>query len=88
MFVNLNALGGIEARVDWKPEMLAVTFFVERESTRALIEAGLADFSEELTLSGCPAVTSNGWFNPGRLVTAPPAVKRTVPSGTILDVMA
>jgi hypothetical protein len=88
VFVYLKALGGIEARVDWKPEALAVTFFVEREATRALIEAGLADFSEQLTLSGCPAVTSNVWFNPGRLVTAPSPVARTIPSGTILDVMA
>jgi hypothetical protein len=88
VFVYLKPLGAIEARVDWQPESLAVTFFVERESTRALVEAGLGEFSKQLELSGSPNVTSKVWFNPNRVFRPPPPEKRSIPGGTILDVMA
>jgi hypothetical protein len=88
VFVYLPALGAIEARVEWQPESLAVTFFVERAETRALVEAGLEPFSKQLALSGCANVTSNVWLNPGRAVRPPVPVKRAIPGGTILDVVA
>jgi hypothetical protein len=88
VFVDLKALGGIEARLELKPQSLAITFFVERETTRALVEAGLERLSKDLSLSGFPAVTSQVWLNPGRLCSAPPSGTASVPGGTILDVMA
>jgi hypothetical protein len=88
VFVSLPALGAIEARAELKPDSLAVTFYVEREATRALVEAGLAGFSEELSRAGCPAVTANVWLNPGRMASVAAAVARPVRGGTILDVIA
>jgi hypothetical protein len=88
VFVTLPALGAIEARVDWKRDALGVTFYVERDATRAIIEAGLSDFAEELSQSGCPAVTANVWLNPARLATSVSPVTAPVAGGTILDVMA
>src|SRR5262249_47520042 len=42
VFVNLHLFGAIEARIVWKPASFAVTFYVEREATRAIVEAGLS----------------------------------------------
>jgi hypothetical protein len=88
VFVHLKALGAIEARLEWQPESLAVTFFVEREATRVIVEAGLDDFSKQLSLSGCPAVTSHVWLNPDRTSHASVPSSGPIPGGTILDVMA
>jgi flagellar hook-length control protein FliK len=88
VFVSLPALGAIEARAELKPDSLAVTFYVEREATRALVEAGLAGFSEQLSRAGCPAVTANVWLNPGRMASKAAAVTKPVRGGTILDVIA
>jgi Flagellar hook-length control protein FliK len=88
VFVSLPALGAIEARAELKPDSLAVTFYVEREATRALVEAGLAGFSEQLSRAGCPAVTANVWLNPGRMASVAAAVTKPVRGGTILDVIA
>jgi Flagellar hook-length control protein FliK len=88
VFVSLPALGAIEARAEWKPDSLAVTFYVEREATRALVEAGLAEFSEQLSRAGCPAVTSNVWLNPGRLASVAAPTTTPVRGGAILDVIA
>jgi hypothetical protein len=88
VFVHLKALGPIEARLEWQPESLAVTFFVEREATRAIVEAGLDDFSKHLALSGCTGVTSHVWLNPDRPAHASVPSSAPIPGGTILDVMA
>jgi hypothetical protein len=88
VFVHLKALGAIEARLEWQPESLAVTFFVEREATRAIVEAGLDDFSKLLSLSGCPGVTSHVWLNPDRTSHASVPLSGPIAGGTILDVMA
>ena len=88
VFVHLKALGAIEARLEWQPESLAVTFFVEREATRVIVEAGLDDFSKQLSLSGCPAVTSHVWLNPDRPSHVSVPSNGPIPGGTILDVMA
>ena len=66
VFVHLKALGAIEARVEWRHDSLAVTFVVEREATRAIVEAALAGFSEQLSSSGSPAVTAHVRVNPDR----------------------
>ena len=91
VFVHLKTLGAIEARLEWQPESLAVTFFVEREATRAIVEAGLDDFSKHLALAGCPGVTSNVWLSPDRPAHRPahdPVPSRApISGGTILDVM-
>jgi len=78
------SLGAIEARLEWQPESLAVTFFVEREATRVIVEAGLDDFSKQLSLSGCPAVTSHVWLNPDRPSHASVPSSGPIPGGTIL----
>jgi flagellar hook-length control protein FliK len=88
VFVNLNIFGGIEARMIWKPESFAVTFYVEREATRAIVEAGLNDLSQELSASGFSAVTTNVWFNPDRVAAGATPARPATPAGTILDVMA
>jgi hypothetical protein len=88
VFVHLKALGAIEARLEWQPESLAVTFFVEREATRVMVEAGLDDFSKQLARSGCPAVSSHVWLNPDRPSHASVPSSGPIPGGTILDVMA
>jgi hypothetical protein len=88
VFVHLKALGPIEARLEWQPESLAVTFFVEREATRAIVEAGLDDFSKHLALSGCTGVTSHVWLSPDRPAHASVASSAPIRGGTILDVMA
>jgi hypothetical protein len=88
VFVNLSIFGGIEARLVWKPESFAVTFYVEREDTRAIVEAGLSELSKELAASGFPAVTTNVWFNPDRVSAGVTPAKPAIPAGTILDVMA
>jgi hypothetical protein len=87
VFVHLKTLGAIEARLEWQPEALAVTFFVEREATRAIVEAGLDDFSKHLALAGCPGVTSNVFLNPDRPSLSSQPSSAPIPGGTILDVM-
>ena len=87
VFVNVNIFGAIEARIVWKPESFAVTFYVEREATRAIIEAGLSDLSQELSASGFSAVATNVWLNPGRVSAAVTPMTPTKRGGTILDVM-
>ena len=88
VFVNLNIFGAIEARIVWKPESFAVTFYVEREATRAIVEAGLSDLSKELSASGFSAVATNVWLNPDRVSAGVTPVRPAIPAGTILDVMA
>jgi hypothetical protein len=88
VFVRLKSLGAIEARVEWRPDSLAVTFYVEREATCALIDAGLSDFSERLSLSGCTGVNVHVRLRPDRLSNAPLPGSSTVPGGAILNVMA
>jgi Flagellar hook-length control protein FliK len=88
VFVNVQILGAIEARIDWKPGAFAVTFYVEREATRAIIEAGLSDLSHELSASGFSAVAMNVWLNPDRVSAGVTPVRRAMPAGSILDVMA
>ena len=88
VFVRLPSLGAIEARVEWQPDSLAVTFYVEREATCAIVEAGLSDFSERLSLSGCTGVTVHVRLRPERTSSAPLPGRRTMPGGTILNVMA
>lgn len=88
VFVNLNIFGAIEARIVWKPESFAVTFYVEREATRAIVEAGLSDLSNELSASGFSGVATNVWFNPDRVSAGATPVRPAIPAGTILDVMA
>ena len=88
VFVNLNIFGAIEARIVWKPESFAVTFYVEREATRAIVEAGLSDLSKELSASGFSAVATNVWLNPDRVAAGVTPVRPAIPAGTILDVMA
>jgi Flagellar hook-length control protein FliK len=92
VFVTLNIFGAIEARIIWKPESFAVTFYVEREATRAIVEAGLNDLSKELSASGFSAVAANVWLNPDRVAAGVAAgavpVRPAIPAGTILDVMA
>jgi hypothetical protein len=88
VFVNVNIFGAIEARIVWKPESFAVTFYVEREATRAIIEAGLSDLSNELSASGFSAVATNVWLNPDRVSAGVTPVRPAIPAGTILDVMA
>jgi hypothetical protein len=87
VFVHLKTLGAIEARLEWQPESLAVTFFVEREATRAIVEAGLDDFSKHLALAGCQGVTSHVWLNPDRPSRAAVPSSTPIPGGSILDVM-
>lgn len=87
VFVNLNVFGGIEARIVWKPESFAVTFYVERELTRAIVDAGLTELTQELSASGFSAVVTNVWLNPDRIAAAATPAKRAIPAGTILDVM-
>jgi hypothetical protein len=87
VFVNLNIFGGIEARIVWKPESFAVTFYVEREETRAIVEAGLSELSQELSASGFSAVAANVWLNPDRVAAGATPVRPAIPAGTILDVM-
>jgi hypothetical protein len=88
VFVDLTIFGAIEARIIWKPESFAVTFYVEREATRAIVEAGLSDLSKELSGSGFSAVATNVWLNPDRVSAGPTPVRPAIPAGTILDVMA
>ena len=88
VFVDLNIFGAIEARIVWKPESFAVTFYVEREATRAIVEAGLSDLSKELSASGFSAVATNVWLNPDRVSAGVTPVRPAIPAGTILDVMA
>jgi hypothetical protein len=88
VFVNVNIFGAIEARIVWKPASFAVTFYVEREATRAIVEAGLSDLSKELSASGFPAVATNVWLNPDRVAAGATPVRPAIPAGTILDVMA
>ena len=88
VFVNLNVFGAIEARIVWKPESFAVTFYVEREATRAIVEAGLSDLSTELSASGFSAVATNVWLNLDRVSAGVTPVRPAIPAGTILDVMA
>jgi Flagellar hook-length control protein FliK len=88
VFVNVNIFGAIEARIVWKPASFAVTFYVEREATRAIVEAGLSDLSKELSASGFSAVAMNVWLNPDRVAAGVTPVRRAIPAGTILDVMA
>lgn len=87
VFVNLNIFGAIEARLVWKPEAFAVTFYVEREATRAIVEAGLSELSKELSASGFSAVAMNVWLNPDRVSAGVTPVRPALPAGTILDVM-
>jgi hypothetical protein len=65
-----------------------VTFYVEREATRAIVEAGLSDLSQELSASGFAAVTTNVWLNPDRVSAGVTPVRPAIPAGAILDVMA
>jgi hypothetical protein len=88
VFVNVSIFGGIEARLVWKPASFAVTFYVERETTRAVIDAGLSELSKELSASGFPAVAANVWLNPDRVAAGVAPTRRAIPAGTILDVMA
>jgi hypothetical protein len=88
VFVDLNIFGAIEARIVWKPESFAVTFYVEREATRAIVEGGLSDLSKELSASGFSAVATNVWLNPDRVSAGVTPVRPAIPAGTILDVMA
>jgi hypothetical protein len=88
VFVDLNIFGAIEARIVWKPESFAVTFYVEREATRAIVEAGLSDLSKELSASGFSAVATNVWLNPDRVAAGVTPARPAIPAGTILDVMA
>jgi hypothetical protein len=88
VFVNLNIFGAIEARIIWRPESFAVTFYVEREATREIVEAGLSDLSKELSASGLSAVATNVWLNPDRVSAGVTPVRPAIPAGTILDVMA
>lgn len=88
VFVNVKIFGAIEARLVWKPDSFAVTFYVEREATRAIVEAGLSDLSKELAASGFSAVTTNVWLNPERASAGPTPVRPAMRAGTILDVMA
>jgi hypothetical protein len=88
VFVNVRIFGGIEARLVWKPASFAVTFYVEREATRAVIDAGLGELSKELSASGFPVVAANVWLNPDRVAAAAAPARRPIPAGTILDVMA
>jgi hypothetical protein len=88
VFVNVRIFGGIEARLVWKPASFAVTFYVEREATRAIIDGGLSELSKELSASGFPAVATNVWLNPDRVAAGAAPVRRAIPAGTILDVMA
>jgi hypothetical protein len=88
VFVNVNIFGAIEARIVWKPESFAVTFYVEREATRAIVEAGLSDLSKELSAAGFSAVVTNVWLNPDRVSAGITPVRPAIPAGTILDVMA
>jgi len=88
VFVNVSIFGGIEARLVWKPASFAVTFYVEREATRAVIDAGLGELSKELAASGFPAVATNVWLNPDRVAAGGAPARRAIPAGTILDVMA
>ncbi len=88
VFVNLRIFGAIEARIVWKPASFAVTFYVEREATRAIVEAGLSDLSQELSAAGFPAVATNVWLNPDRVAAGVTPVRRAIPAGSILDVRA
>ncbi len=88
VFVNVQILGAVEARIVWKPASFAVTFYVEREATRAIVEAGLSDLSKELSAAGFPAVATNVWLNPDRVAAAAAPVRPAMRAGTILDVMA
>jgi Flagellar hook-length control protein FliK len=88
VFVNVNIFGAIEARIVWKPESFTVTFYVEREATRAIVEAGLNDLSKDLSAAGFSAVTTNVWLNPDRVSAGVTPVRPAIPAGTILDVMA
>jgi hypothetical protein len=88
VFVHLKALGAIEARVEWRPDSLAVTFVVEREATRAIVEAALDDFSKQLSSSGSPAVTAHVRFNPDRPSIDPRPMSAPISGGIILDVTA
>lgn len=87
VFVNVHIFGAIEARIVWKPASFAVTFYVEREATRAIVDAGLSDLSQELSAAGFPAVAMNVWLNPDRAAAGVTPVRRAIPAGTILDVM-
>jgi hypothetical protein len=87
VYVNLNIFGAIEARIVWKRESFAVTFYVEREATRAIVEAGLSELSKELSASGFSAVATNVWLNPDRVLAGATPVRPAIPAGTILDVM-
>ena len=88
VFVRLQALGAIEARVEWRLDSLAVTFVVEREATRAIVEAALAGFSEQLSSSGSPAVTAHVRVNPERPSIDPRPTSAPISGGIILDVTA
>ncbi len=88
VFVNVRIFGAIEARIVWKPASFAVTFYVEREATRAIVEAALSDLSEELSAAGFPAAATNVWLNPDRLSAGVTPVRPAIPAGTILDVRA
>jgi hypothetical protein len=88
VFVNVQIFGAIEARIVWKPASFAVTFYVEREATRAIVEAGLSDLSKELSVAGFPAVATNVWLNPDRVAAGVTPVRPAMPAGTILDVRA
>jgi hypothetical protein len=88
IFVNVQIFGAIEARLVWKPESFAVTFYVERDATRAIVEAGLNDLSRDLSAAGFPAVAANVWLNPDRVAAGVTPVRRAMPTGSILDVKA
>ncbi len=65
-----------------------MTFYVEREATRAIVEAGLSDLSQELSAAGFPAATTNVWLNPDRVSAGITPVRPAIPAGSILDVRA
>jgi hypothetical protein len=86
VFVHLKVLGAIETRVEWQPGSLNITFLVEREATRAIVDAALAGFLEHLSLADCPPVTSNVRLKSDHPSKAPPSVSTSIPGGAIFDV--
>ena len=86
VFVHLKVLGAIETRVEWQPGSLNITFLVEREATRAIVDAALAGFSEHLSLTDSPPVTSSVRLKSDHPSKAPPSVSTLIPGGAIFDV--